>query len=108
MKKYNRVKKQYEFDDVIKNGNQIKNEYYILYYKENDLGKYRFGLSVGKKLGNAVFRNLYKRKIRNIIDNSKKCYQNNLDYIIIMRKACINLSFAEMENKLVALLKKVN
>ena len=108
MKKYNRVKKQYEFDDVIKNGNQIKNEYYILYYKENDLGKYRFGISVGKKLGNAVFRNLYKRKIRSIIDNSKKYYQNDLDYIIIMRKACIDLPYIEMENKLVALLKKIN
>lgn len=107
MKKYNRVKKQYEFDDIIKNGKQIKNECYILYYKENNLNKYRFGISVGKKLGNAVFRNLYKRRIRNIIDNSKKYYQNNLDYIIIMRKACIDIPFSEMENRLVALLNKV-
>lgn len=108
MKKCNRVKKEYEFNSIIKTGKQIKNKFYIVCYKENKLDIYRFGISVGKKLGNAVFRNLYKRRIRNIIDKNKKNYQKGLDYIIIMRKGCINVSFEEMEVQLLNLLNNIN
>lgn len=108
MKKINIVKNKYEFDELIKNGKRKKNDYYIIYYKENKFNRYRFGISVGKKLGNAVFRNKYKRKIRNIVDNNKKYYQNNLDYIIIMRKSCINSNFENMENQYIDLIKKCN
>lgn len=99
MKKINVVKKRYEFEKIIQTGNIVKNKYYVIYYKENNLNRYRFGISVGKKLGNAVFRNKYKRKIRSIVDNYKKNYQNNEDYIIIMRKACIDLNYEIMDQK---------
>jgi len=108
MKKHNIVKKKYEFEKVIKNGRILKSDYYIIYFKKNDLNNFRFGISVGTKLGNAVFRNKYKRKIRNIIDNNKKYYQNKMDYIIIMRKKCTNLSFNEMEKEFVNLIKNKN
>ena len=98
MKKINVVKKKYEFDNIIKNNKYVKNNEFIIYYKNNEFNNYRFGISVGKKLGNSVFRNKYKRRIRSIIDINKKDYQNNIDYIIIMRKGCINLKF-ELINK---------
>ena len=108
MKKINIVRKKYDFDSVIKNGSMLKNDCFILYYRENNLNKYRFGISVGKKLGNAVFRNKYKRKIRNIIDNNKKIYENNFDYIIIMRKTCINVDFERMNKKFISIFESIN
>ena len=106
MKKCNIVKKKYEFDSIIKQGQIIKNSYYVIYYMNNNLDLYRFGISVSKKLGNAVFRNRYKRKIRNIIDNNKKYYQNNMDYIIIMRNGCIDADFTTMEKMFISLISK--
>ncbi len=108
MKKINIVKKKYEFEDIIKKGNSIKNNYYVIFYKNNDLNNYRFGISVGKKIGNAVCRNKYKRKLRNIIDNNKKYYQNNKDYIIIVRKPCIGVEFSTLNEAFLSLIKKIN
>ena len=74
--------------------------------KKNNLPYDRFGISVSKKLGNAVFRNYYKRIIRSIIDNYKKDYVNSKNYIIILRKEAINKSYSELEKELIALLNK--
>ncbi len=66
----------------------------------------RFGISVSKKLGNAVFRNKYKRKIRTIVDNYKKEYLNNKDYIIILRKEALSRNFKELNKDFLELMPK--
>ncbi len=97
MKKKYIVKSTRDFDSIIKNGICIKNKYYVIYYKVNNLLYDRYGISVSKKLGNAVFRNKYKRKLRAIIDNYKKMYLNNEDYIIILRKEAISQKYEILE-----------
>ncbi|MBQ6323318.1 MAG: ribonuclease P protein component [Bacilli bacterium] len=104
MKKKEIVKNSWEFEDIIKNGKCIKNKYYVIHYKENKLSYDRYGISVSKKLGNAVFRNKYKRKIRSIIDNYKKSYVNSNDYIIILRKEAIQKSHSILESEFFALM----
>lgn len=104
MRKLYVVKKNYQFDEIIKKGNCIKNKYYVVYHKDNNLPYDRYGISVSKKLGNAVFRNKYKRKIRSIIDNYRKLYINSKDYIIIIRKEAIDKSFHTLEKEFIALI----
>ena len=72
MKKKYRIKQAKEFEEIIKNGNCIKNEFYVIHFKKSKFDYDRYGISVSKKLGNSVFRNHYKRKIREIINNYKK------------------------------------
>ena len=62
MKKKYIVKNNYEFNNIIQTGKCLKNKYYIIYYKENHYNYDRYGISVGKKLGNAVFRIIIKEK----------------------------------------------
>ncbi len=97
MKKKFIVKSTRDFQDIIKTGKCKKNKSFVIYLKKNNLLFDRFGISVSKKLGNAVFRNKYKRKIRVIVDNYKKVYINSEDYIIILRKTAVGKSFAELE-----------
>ena len=104
MKKINIVKENRTFNNIIENGIQKKNTKLVLYYIENPNNKYyRFGISVGKKVGNAVTRNKLKRQLRSIIDINKKYYENNKDYIIIVRKNCLNCSFMEINNSFIEL-----
>ena len=105
MRKLYIVKTNQDFESIINNGICIKNKYYIIHYKENNLPYDRFGISVSKKLGNAVFRNTYKRKLRSIIDKYKKNYLNHQDYIIILRKEAINKDYQSLENEFFALMK---
>jgi ribonuclease P protein component len=104
MKKKYIVKNAHEFDEIIHTGTCIKNKYYVIHYKKNNLKFDRFGISVSKKLGNAVFRNKYKRKIRAIIDNYKKSYENFEDYIIILRKEAVEEPYNILEKEFFALM----
>ena len=107
MKKINVVKNSRDFDRIIKYGKMVKNKCFVIYYDQNNLDFYRFGISVGKKIGNAVTRNYYKRVMRNVCDNYKNYYSKGRDYIIIVRKACTLLSFSEMEDSFVYLINKI-
>lgn len=107
MKKINIVKDNLEFNNIIQNSKKVKNQYFVIYYEKNNLNRYRFGISVGHKLGNAVLRNKYKRRIKNILDNYKNIYSKNRDYIIILRKSCLNLSYQEIEENLINLIKLI-
>lgn len=104
MKKLYIVKTTRQFDNIIKTGKCYKNKYFVVYNKDNSLKYDRFGISVTKKLGNAVFRNKYKRIIRSILDNYKKLYINHKDYIIILRKDAIDCEYETLTKELFSLL----
>ena len=106
MRKLYIVKTNQQFDDIIKTGKCLKNKYFVIYNKDNNLKYDRFGISVTKKLGNAVFRNKYKRIIRSILDNYKKLYINYKDYIIILRKDAIDCDYELLKNELFSLLNR--
>ena len=108
MKKEEVVRKTKEFDYIINKGQCKKNSEYVIYYIDNEKDINRFGISVSKKIGNAVTRNYYKRVIRNICDKCKNLYSNKKDYIIIMRKGLTILNFNDAYQSMNDLLKKIN
>ncbi len=108
MKKINIVKENRDFNKIIEKGSCYKNKYFILNTMKNEINHYRFGISISKKTGNAVIRNLYKRKLRNIIDANKKLYSKDKDYIIIIRKNCLDVEYKELEKQFLYLIKNSN
>lgn len=106
MKKYETVKKNFDFNEIINNGISIKSKYFNIYYINNDLAFSKFGIAVSKKFGNAVRRNKAKRQVRSLIDNYKKLFPKSNNYIIMIKKGVINLSFSEMEKEFAYILQK--
>ena len=106
LKKYEVVKENGDFDHIIHTGKSIKNHYYHIYYKDSSLSYPRFGLAVSKKFGGAVERNKMKRQLRSLIDHHKNEISNDKNYIIMVRKGIKELSYSQMEEQLVLLLKK--
>lgn len=109
MKKKDIVKNQRDFTKIIKTGKKVNNNSFVIYYIKNNINHSRYGISVGTKLGNAVFRNKYKRRIRMLINNND-CLYNNIDYIILLRKKAIELDFNSLKldfNKLFEKLKEL-
>ncbi len=107
MKKKYIVKDSKDFEKIIKTGQCEKNKSFIIHYKTNNLEYNRYGISVSKKLGNAVFRNKNKRRIRSIVDDYKKDYINNEDYIIILRKSGTEKKYNELKNDFFELMNRL-
>ena len=106
MKKINILKKSQDFEKIIKNNKSYKSSYFFIYLQRHENSIYHFGLSVGKKIGNAVRRNKVKRQIKEII--SENDYQNNFDCIIIVRKEINNHTFPEIKEELNRVFKKLS
>ena len=100
MKKYEIVKTHQEFNKIIQNGEKRKNQFYNIYIMKNNLSYSRFGIAIGKKIGNAVFRNKMKRRIRNILTNQRKEFQKGYDYIIIMKEKAKTATYQEMNQQM--------
>lgn len=105
MRRYEMVKKHSDFDDIINIGHYKKNKGYIIYNKVNELNYTRWGIAVGKKIGDAHIRNRVKRQVRVIITSNKKLFKNNRDYIIIVKKSVLEMDFDMMNNLLVEIIK---
>lgn len=108
MKRYEMVKSHEEFNEIINKGNRLKGKYAYIFSKEKEFDKPNFGIAVGKKLGNAVVRNKFKRQFRNIVDKNRFLFKNNNNYIIMIKREANNASFSELETDLINTLKKGN
>ncbi len=106
MKKENIIKKSLDFDRIIKNNKSYKYKDYIIYLEKTENNTYHFGLSVGKKIGNAVTRNKIKRQLKNIID--KNNYEKGINCIIIVRKGLLEKTYQEKEKILLEVFHKLN
>ena len=105
MKKKERIKSQIEFDNLIKNTDSKKNSFFIIHTNPKKEENGRFGIAVGTKIGNAVIRNKLKRRVREIINEERFLFEKELDYIIIVRKSCLDLNFEQMKKSLLELIK---
>lgn len=106
MKKVNILKKNRDFIRIIKKRNFFKTKQYIIYIERIMQDNHHFGISVSKKIGNAVVRNKIKRQIRSII--SKRDYKNNFNCIIIVRKEFLNETYYSNEKVLLDVFGKID
>ena len=92
----NRLKKRSEFISLRSKCTTLHGKFVIInIHKSSNFTKY--GLTVSKKIGNAVKRNYLKRIFRSIIRNNWKSIKNSISFEIIPKKKILNYSFTEIE-----------
>ena len=100
MKKINIVKKNTDFNNIIKIGKKYYNDIFYIYIVDNSYPYNRYGISVSKKVGNEVTRNLYRRRIKDIIDDIDIKF-NNKDVIIISRPKLKFCNYNYIKNSII-------
>lgn len=101
MKKKYRVKKEKEFQAIIKKRQSFANRNFVVYVKKNpNYDHFRVGISVGKKVGNAVVRNHVKRQIRQGLFELKDQIDETYDFILIARPSITTLSTEEVKKNM--------
>lgn len=107
LKKQYRIKKNKEFQEIFRTGQSFANRELVIYYrKKNDQKHFRVGISVGKKIGNAVTRNRIKRYIRECFIHLEDNLKQEYDIIIIARNQSVYLSYERLCKSLQHLLRK--
>ena len=104
MKKSYRVKRNKDFNAIFKSGQNVANRKFVVYRLRKDQPHFRVGLSVSKKLGNAVTRNRIKRLIRHVLIKHQ-AFLTTDDFVVIARKGVEELDFHQVEKNLVHVLK---
>ncbi|MFO1442292.1 ribonuclease P protein component [Bacillus sp. Bva_UNVM-123] len=106
MKKEYRVKKNKEFQEAFKKGKSFANRQFVVYSLEKPGQEhFRIGLSISKKIGNAVTRNQIKRYVRHAFLEMENDLHNQFDYIIIARKPVADMGFHDIKKSLTHVLK---
>ena len=107
MKKSYRIKKNEEFSKIIGEKQFFSNASFIIYYSLKSLDNARVGISVSKKLGDAVTRNKIKRQVRMMFLDIFDFESYNYDLICIVRAKYKDFDYAYNKSQLEKLVKKV-
>lgn len=102
LRSQNRLRKELDFKQIFNFGDKKYNRNFSLYYIPRKRGK-KVGIIVSKKHGNAVKRNLLKRRIRAIMFPlvPKLKYAN---LILVPKVAADELDFKELEKNIIHIL----
>lgn len=98
------IKKNEEIQQIIGDSNKKINKYFVIYFRKNNYNFNRYCISVSKKIGKANVRNLYKRRIKDIL--MKNNINFSKDYVIILRVNILNLNYEQIQNELINVLKE--
>ena len=85
MKKIISLKRNSEFQALYKRGNSSVKPTMVVYATKSREPKVRLGLTAGKKIGSAVYRNRAKRRIREIFRLEMDSFKPNLNICIVAR-----------------------
>ena len=107
MKKEFRIKKNEEFSEIISKNNCFSNSLYKVFCSNAKEDHSRVGISVSKKIGNAVVRNKVKRQIRMMLIECYDFLDSKYDLVIIVKYNYLNKGYTECKKELELLLKKV-
>ncbi len=107
MEKELRLSKRDEFNKVYRYGKSSANKQFVLYYfPQPHLIYFRLGVSVSKKIGNAVTRNRIRRMLKEIIRLNKSNLKLQTAYIFIARQSIADITYQDMEKSVIHLLRK--
>jgi len=84
-----RVRRQADFDRVYKSNVYAADDVLVLSAVANQLEVTRLGLSVSRKVGNAVERNRWKRRIREAFRRQYAKFPAGLDVVFRPRKGAV-------------------
>ena len=99
------LKKNYDFQNVYKNGKSYANKYLVMYVLENNTNRNRLGISASKKVGNSVVRHRFARLVRESYRLHENIFNSGLDIVVVARKNAASVGYAEIEGALLHLLK---
>ena len=96
-----------EFERVYRQGTAYRGRLFSVHAFPNEHGIPRLGLSVSRKVGNAVVRNSVRRRLREVFHSCIPEISGDLDLVVSARPAAADAGFEELREEFSESLGKV-
>ena len=101
-----RLTRSEDFKRVRRDGKSYAHPLVVLIVQSNEQGRLRVGVTAGKSVGTAVYRNRAKRLLREAMRTLIPNIASHTDLILIARPALVSASLADVRAALINLLER--
>ncbi|OAB47500.1 ribonuclease P protein component [Paenibacillus antarcticus] len=109
MHKSLRLRNRADFSRVYRHGRSFANHQFVVYwFRKKEVEQFRVGISVSKKVGNAVVRNRMRRMLKEIVRHHDVELIEHIDLVFIVRKGAITMPYKDMERSVLHVLRKAS
>jgi ribonuclease P protein component len=96
-----------DFERVYRQGIAYRGKLFSVHAFPNELGTPRLGLSVSRRVGNAVTRNAVRRRVREVFHSALPEIPGDLDLVLSARPAAAEATVRELSEEFVRSLRKL-
>ena len=101
MRRHQRLRRPAEFRAVRATGRRAANSLLIINAARSGQPVTRFGLSVGRRVGNAVVRNRLKRRLREVLKTVN--VEGGWDVVVVARSGAADAGFQQLHSSICSL-----
>jgi ribonuclease P protein component len=98
-RKEERLRKRSEFLTVYEKGRKVRTNHFFVYFLQNNLPHSRLGLTVSRKVGKTVARNLIKRRLREIFRRNKTDISPPGDLVVNVKRSATEGTYRMLEKE---------
>ena len=101
-----RIVRSSDYRTLYKTGRKVHSENFVLFGRANGVGHPRLGITVSRKIGNAVVRNRIKRMFREIFRRSFREIPGQLDVVVNAKSGCKGIGYPELRTEFLNAVKR--
>lgn len=102
------LKSNRDFRRLYSRGRRAVSPTLALYARRGRSGQNRLGITVSKKLGNAVTRNRVRRRLREVYRLHEEAFLPGRDIVVVARVRAAHVSYQILERDFLRLAKRLN
>jgi ribonuclease P protein component len=103
-----RITKSSDYKALYKTARKIYSDSFILFWRRNrGAGHHRLGITVSRKIGNAVVRNRAKRLFREVFRKTFRTIPGQLDLLINAKPGCVETGYSGLKAEFLAAVQRI-
>ncbi len=102
-----RVSRSSDYQRIYNGGRKVHTGSFVLFGLANSMEHHRLGVTVSRRIGNAVVRNRVKRRFREIFRKSCDNIPHHFDFVVNAKRQCATVSFHALNEEFQAAMRRM-